>query len=81
MTQTSDTPYRNNNLFSNYYLEKYLPESLEWKKKDHIAAFEQIKNIYSRESASIKTLNEKQLENHFFNEIFGSVETLSYRKS
>ncbi len=70
MTQTSENPYRNNNLFSNYYLEKYLPESLEWKKKDHIAAFEQIKKIYSRESASIKTLNEKQLENHFFNEIF-----------
>jgi hypothetical protein len=70
MIQTSDNPYRNNNLFSNYYLEKYLPESPEWKKKDHIAVFEQIKNIYNRESASIKTLNEKQLENHFFNEIF-----------
>lgn len=70
MTQTSDNPYRNNNLFSNYYLEKYLPESPEWKRKDHIAVFEQIKNIYTRESASIKTLNEKQLENHFFNEIF-----------
>ncbi|MCK9581182.1 MAG: hypothetical protein M0Q92_12165 [Methanoregula sp.] len=39
MTQTSDDPFRNNNLFSNYYLEKYLPESVEWKKKDHIAAF------------------------------------------
>jgi hypothetical protein len=70
MTQTSGTPYRNSNLFSNYYLEKYLPESLEWKKKDHIAVFEQIKNIYNRESASIKTLNEKQLENHFFNDVF-----------
>jgi hypothetical protein len=70
MTQTSDTPYRNNNLFSNYYLEKYLPESPEWKKEDHIAVFKQIKNIYTRESSSIKTLNEKQLENHFFNEIF-----------
>jgi len=42
MIQTSDNPYRNNNLFSNYYLEKYLPESLERKKKDHIAVFEQI---------------------------------------
>jgi len=70
MIPTSDNPYRNNNLFSNYYLEKYIPESTEWKKKDHIAAFEQIKKIYARESASIKTLNEKQLENHFFNEIF-----------
>jgi len=69
MTQTSDK-YQNNNLFSNYYLEKYLPESPEWKREDHIAVFEQIKNIYTRESASIKTLNEKQLENHFFNEIF-----------
>ena len=27
MIQTSDNPYRNNNLFSNYYLEKYIPES------------------------------------------------------
>ena len=70
MIQTSDNPCRNNNLFSNYYLEKYLPESPEWKKKDHIAVFEQIKNVYNRESASIKTLNEKQLENHFFNEVF-----------
>jgi len=70
MIPTSDNPYRNNNLFSNYYLEKYIPESTEWKKKDHIAAFEQIKKIYTRESPSIKTLNEKQLENHFFNEIF-----------
>ena len=70
MIQSSDNPYRNNNLFSNYYLEKYLPESPEWKKKDHIAVFEQIKNIYNRESASIKTLNEKQLENHFFNDVF-----------
>jgi len=70
MTQTSENPYQNNNLFSNYYLEKYLPESSEWKKKDHIAMFEQIKTLYNRESASIKTLNEKQLENHFFNEIF-----------
>jgi hypothetical protein len=35
MTQTSYNPYRNNNLFSNCYLEKYLPESPEWKKKDH----------------------------------------------
>jgi len=70
MIPTSDNPYRNNNLFSNYYLEKYIPESTEWKKKEHIAVFEQIKKIYTRESASIKTLNEKQLENHFFNEIF-----------
>jgi len=66
MIPTSDNPYRNNNLFSNYYLEKYILESTEWKKKDHIAAFEQIKKIYARESASIKNLNEKKLENHFF---------------
>ena len=65
MIPTSDNPYRNNNLFSNYYLEKYIPKSSEWKKKDHIAVFEQIKNVYSRESASIKTLNEKQLEKPF----------------
>jgi Alw26I/Eco31I/Esp3I family type II restriction m6 adenine DNA methyltransferase len=70
MKETSDIPYRNNNLFSKYYLEKYLPESPEWKEQGHIAVFKQIKKIYTRESASIKTLNEKQLENHFFNEIF-----------
>lgn len=70
MTHTSDTLFRNTNLFSNYYLEKYLPESVEWKKSDHIAAFEQIKKIYIREVGSIKTLNEKQLENHFFNDVF-----------
>jgi len=70
MTQTSINPYRNNNLFSNYYLEKYLPKSPEWKKNDHIDAFEQIKKIFNRESASLGIYNEKQLENHFFNEIF-----------
>lgn len=70
MTQTSVNPYRNNNLFSNYYLEKYLPKSPEWKKDDHIDAFEQMKKIFKRESASLELYNEKQLENHFFNEIF-----------
>jgi hypothetical protein len=70
MTQPLVLSYRNNNLFSNYYLEKYLGASPEWKKNDHVAAFEQIKKIYARESVSIKTLNEKQLENHYFNEIF-----------
>ncbi len=52
MIQTSDNPCRNNNLFSNYYLEKYIPGSLEWKKNDHIAVFEQIKNIYTRDSVN-----------------------------
>lgn len=70
MTQTTLTAYRNNNLFSNYYLKNYLNQTPEWKIPDHIAAFVSIKNIYQRELASIKTLNEKQLEKHFFNEIF-----------
>ena len=70
MEQTSYNLYRNNNLFSNYYLKNYIPKSYEWTKTDHIAAFDQIKKIYTRESVSIKTLNEKQLENHFFNDIF-----------
>jgi len=70
MTQISLTLYRNNNLFSKYYLENYLNKSSEWKKTDHIAAFEQIKNIYRRESPYFETLNEKQLETRFFQPVF-----------
>ncbi|MGA2698099.1 MAG: TaqI-like C-terminal specificity domain-containing protein [Methanoregula sp.] len=70
MPQISHTPYRNNNLFSKYYLDKYLNTNPEWGKNDHIAIFEQIKDLYLSESALLETLNEKQLEEHFFKPIF-----------
>lgn len=70
MNQDSQRVYRNNNLFSNYFLENYIKKSPEWGNTDHIAAFEQIKAICNRESKFLSTYNEKQLENHFFNEIF-----------
>jgi hypothetical protein len=73
LSHPSDTSFRNKNLFSDYYLKKYLPNSPEWKCKDHIEIFSQIKKIFSRESATIKNLNEKQLENHFYNEIFSTL--------
>jgi hypothetical protein len=70
MPQTSITNYRNNNLFSNYYLDTYLKKSPEWKKDDHITAFEQIKKIYYRESKLLEKYLEGQLREHFFNDIF-----------
>jgi len=70
MTQTSLTAVRNNNLFSQYYLDNYLAQSPEWNKKDHVAVFEQIKALYSREAAILETLNEKQLEERFFKPVF-----------
>jgi len=70
MTQISILKYRNNNLFSNYYLEKYLHTSPEWKKNEHLPVFEEIKKIYHRESAFFETLNEKQLEERFFKHVF-----------
>ena len=70
MTQISLLQYRNNNLFSNYYLEKYLHLSPEWKKSDHLSVFEEIKKIYHRESPFFETLNEKQLEERFFKHVF-----------
>lgn len=70
MTQTSLTALRNNNLFSQYYLDTYLKQSPEWKKEDHVAVFEQIKTLYTREAAFLETLNEKQLEERFFKPVF-----------
>ena len=70
MPQISLTSYRNSNLFSKYYLDKYLDTHPEWGKNDHIVVFEQIKALYLREAALLETLNEKQLEEHFFKPIF-----------
>jgi len=70
IAQTSIIKYRNNNLFSTYYLDTYLKKSPEWKKDDHIDAFEKVKKIFKREFASLELYNEKQLEHHFFNDIF-----------
>ncbi|MDP2797107.1 MAG: N-6 DNA methylase [Methanoregula sp.] len=47
-----------------------MTQSPEWKKNDHVAVFEQIKALYTRESAFLETLNEKQLEERFFKPIF-----------
>lgn len=70
MTQISPTAFRNNNLFSNYYLKKYLNLNPEWKKNDHLPVFEQIKTLYQKESTILETLNEKQLEEHLFKPVF-----------
>ena len=67
MTQLSLTFCHNNNLFSNYYLENYLDKSPEWNKRDHIAVFDKIKDVYSRESGFIESYSEKQLRSIFLN--------------
>ena len=70
MTQTSISPYQNNNLFSKYYLDKRLATNPEWSQKDHIEAFEKIKKIYSDELPRLKSFKESQLRDKFFNRIF-----------
>jgi hypothetical protein len=66
--------YRNNHLFSTYYLKNYLIRTPEWRKEDHIEAFDEIKKIYSGEAKLLETYNEGQLREHFFNDIFKALD-------
>ncbi|MCX6715515.1 MAG: hypothetical protein NT077_00685 [Candidatus Taylorbacteria bacterium] len=70
MTETSKSPYRNSNLFSKYYFDTYLITNPEWKKDDHLKAFEEIKKIYFEEEKRLKIYNESQLRLNFFDKIF-----------
>ncbi len=68
--QTTLIRYNNKNLFSNYYLDKKVKTSDEWKKNDHIIAFSKIKDKYDAENASFSVYNEAQLIKHFLDPIF-----------
>ena len=66
-------PFKNNNLFSNHYLEKLVQDNLEWKKEEHVAAFTAIKKVYTAQSAFFDGLKESQLEERFYTIIFKKI--------
>jgi type I restriction-modification system DNA methylase subunit len=68
--QTTLNPIRNNNLFSQYYLDNYLSKSPEWSKTEHVDAFNHIKALFKKENDFLENLNEKQLEDHLFKPLF-----------
>ncbi len=73
MTQTSSDLVNNKHLFSNYYLENQISSTPEWGEKEHEFAFSEIKKIYDRELAFVANLNESQLEDRLFRDIFGLI--------
>jgi type I restriction-modification system DNA methylase subunit len=68
-----DSPFNNKNLFSNHYLENQLKAAPEWGRDDHLAAFEEIRRIYERESAFVANLSESQLEDRLFRSLFAVI--------
>ena len=73
MAQNSSQSVNNKHLFSNYYLENQINSTLEWRKQDHEFAFQEIRKIYDREIDLVRNLNESQLEDRFFREIFKGI--------
>ncbi|MEA2046782.1 MAG: TaqI-like C-terminal specificity domain-containing protein [Euryarchaeota archaeon] len=73
MAQNSFQFVNNKHLFSNYYLENQINSTLEWRKQDHESAFQEIRKIYDREIDLVRNLNESQLEDRFFREIFKGI--------
>jgi len=73
LAQNSSQSVNNKHLFSNYYLENQINSTLEWRKQDHEFAFQEIRKIYDREINLVRNLNESQLEDRFFREIFKGI--------
>ena len=65
--------FNNRNLFSNHYLLNLIQRSPEWKKKDHIEAFNSIKRAYTSQSVFFDGLKEAQLEERFYTLIFRKI--------
>lgn len=65
--------FNNRNLFSNLYLLSFIQSTTEWKKKDHVEAFNAIKRVYTAQSAFFDGLKEAQLEERFFTIIFKKI--------
>ncbi len=70
MGRVSSNLVNNRHLFSNYYLENQIDALPEWIGDEHLAAFRAIEAIYERERPYLDNLNESQLEERFFREIF-----------
>ena len=71
--QTALTYRTNRDLFSNYYLDEYLPETEAW---DEISdeklrsAYEDIRSLWDREKSTVPQRNEAQLEARFIRPMF-----------
>ncbi len=65
--------FNNRNLFSNHYLLNLIQSSPEWKKKEHVEAFNSIKRVYTSQSAFFDGLKESQLEERFYTIIFKKI--------
>jgi type II restriction/modification system DNA methylase subunit YeeA len=71
--QSSLTYRTNRDLFSNYYLNEYLPETEEWDEVDEDkleAAYDDIVALYNREKSTAPKRNESQLEEKFIRPMF-----------
>lgn len=68
--------YRNQKLFSDYYLNELLPETSFWeevKEEKLQEIFDKIKSIYQKQKLTIPDLNESQLEERFIRPILRSL--------
>jgi len=64
--------YRNQRLFSDYYLQELVPETSFWediKEEELQKAFDEIKSIYQKQKTTLRDLNESQLEERFIRPI------------
>ena len=71
--QTSLTYRTNRDLFSNYYLNEYLPETEAWDEisdEDLQSAYDEIKRLWDREKSTAPQRNEAQLEARFIRPMF-----------
>lgn len=64
--------YRNQRLFSDYYLQERLPETTFWrevKQEELQKTYDEIKSIYQNQKSGLENLNESQLEERFIRPI------------
>jgi hypothetical protein len=75
--QTSLSYRTNRDLFSNYYLEEYLPESEAWSQVGEETlrdAYDEIEELYELEKDTAPKRNESQLEEKFIQPMFRKLE-------
>ncbi|MGZ0746082.1 Eco57I restriction-modification methylase domain-containing protein [Haloparvum sp. AD34] len=71
--QTALTFRTNRDLFSNYYLDKHLPETEEWDEvsdEELQQAYDEIQELWDREKSTAPKRNESQLEEKFIRPMF-----------
>jgi type II restriction/modification system DNA methylase subunit YeeA len=71
--QAALTYRTNRDLFSNYYLDEYLPETEEWDEvsdEELQAAYDDINDLWEREKSTAPKRNESQLEEKFIRPMF-----------